>query len=355
MKISFVTSTLHSGGAERVISLLANEMSRRNNSVEIICFNRQDIFYQIECQVEIVFLEVEAKTQNLIKKILWFRSYIKKNKPDVVIPFMTDVYSVTLLSLVGVNIPIISSERIDPRFSDLFYKALRFFFLPLTSHLVVQTEEIKNYYPSFIRKKTSVIYNPVDENVFKKLQVKKNDVIISVGRLARQKNFTLLIKAFHNISYEFPNYVLIILGEGPLRESLESLIDSLNLRGRVFLPGSTKYVLDELRKAKLFCMSSNGEGMSNAMIEAICVGLPIVTTRVSGADELLENGVNGYVTPVNNLKQYSEALRKMLSDEKRMTEMGKRNLEKSQKFEMHLIVQKWESIINYVIQNSKAK
>ena len=355
MKLLLVTSTLSSGGTERVISLLANELAKRGHRVGIDCLNRHVVFYPIDEQVEVIFAEEEAKSSFIGKKMLWLRRFAKKTKPDVVLPFMTDVYSVTLVSLMGLRIPVISSERYDPRASNLLYRTIRWLFLRLTTHLVVQTEDIKSCYSKALQKRTTVIYNPVNEKVFEELKMgsEKQNKIISVGRLAPQKNFPMLINAFSKIIGEFPDYQLVIFGEGPLRDELQAQIDSLNLTENVLLAGRSNQVIEELRTAKLFCMSTNAEGMSNALIEAICVGLPVITTNVSGADELVEDGKTGLITPIGDEQQLVVAFKKLLRNESLMKEMGERNLQKRELFKLETIANEWENIIKSVVYGKK--
>ena len=348
MKIVFVTSTLTSGGAERVISLLANCLSDRGHIVEIINLNKHIVFYQFSPQVRLVFAEDEVG-KSIVKKSLWLRRHINKEKPDIVIPFMEAVYCVTLLSLIGVDIPILSSERIDPRKSPFIRNVLRRLILPLTDWLVVQTEEIKSFYPGFIRKKTSVIYNPVSEKVFSCVPTVRKDVIISVGKMDAQKNQAMLIKAFGRIADKFPSYQLVIYGEGPMRQSLQLIIDNLQLTNRVLLPGRTDQVIDRLNEAKLFCFSSDFEGMSNAIIEAMCVGLPVVTTAVSGTKELIDEGRGGFITEIGNEEMFSTTMERVLSDESAMRKMGEYNKSKAYLFKQDTIVDEWECLISTII------
>ncbi len=378
--ISFVTSTLNSGGSERVISLLANALQERGYSVEIININRHEVFYPINAEVKLTFVEVECGSTFIGKKMMWLRSYIKKNRPDVVIPFMTDVECVTLASLMGVRIPVISSERYDPRASNLQFKTIRWLFLRLTTHLVVQTEDIKSCYSKALQKRTSVIYNPVRNDIsHSTLHINSVDFchdsakcasttalaapkvphstlnqIVSVGRLAPQKNFPMLIKAFAAIKDEFPDWQLIILGEGPDRESLQLTVDSLQLTDRVLMPGRSEHVIDELRKSKLFCMSTNAEGMSNALIEAMCVGLPVVSTDVCGAKELLQNPESGLIVPVGDTESLTEALRKVMCNDEMMQQMAERNLAKAEWFKQDRIVDQWEKLICDVVSRYNA-
>lgn len=348
MRIFFVTSTLTSGGSERVMSLLANRFAEDKYEVEIINLNQHIVFYPIDSRIKLTFAEDEVGA-SVIKKIVWLRKYIKRTRPDVVIPFMEAVYCFTLFSLMGCRIPIISSERIDPQRSPFLRNILRRIFLPLTDWLVVQTQDIKNFYPHFIQKKTSVIYNPVTEQVFHLQEVTKEDVVISVGKLDDQKNHALLIRAFSKLAEQFPSWKLVIFGEGPLRSDLEKLIDSLGMQGRILFPGRCDNVIEEMNKSRIFAFSSNYEGMSNAILEAVSVGLPVVTTNVSGAYELVKDG--GYVIPIGSEKLMVESLMTLMNSESLRKEFGEKNKSRAKEFELNMIFKQWESLIVNIVSN----
>lgn len=373
MKITFVTATLTSGGSERVMSIVANKMQERGYEVEIVCLNDQIVFYPINEGIKITHVEVESGTKSLPKKLWWFRRYIKQTQPDVVIAFMVSVYTVTLLSLMGVDIPVISSVRNDPAYSNLRKKITRKLLLPQSAHVVVQTQQIKQFFNKNIQKMTTVIYNPVNEKVFEasydddnvednenlklkvkvgRLKVKEERLnrIISVGRLYPQKDQKMMIEAFAKVSERFPEWKLVIFGEGPERESLESLVERLKVKDKVSLPGRSESIIDELKKSKIFCLSSIYEGMSNALVEAICVGLPIVTTRVSGTEELIENGVNGFVVNVGDKDSMAKALIKIIEDETLQNQFAEKNKAQAIKFETNTIVDQWEDLVNSVVR-----
>lgn len=352
MNIVFVLASLGSGGAERVVSLLANKMVERGHQVEIICLKFNDVYYQTDSRVKVTL--AMQQTQNRLTEVFWLRKYLKKQNPDVVIPFTEGVYCFTILSLLGTGIPIIASERLDPVAMSKIRKMLKRLLLPYADWLVVQTQSIKEYFPKSIQKKTSIIYNPVNDSVFNlpSLQGRAGERlnrIISVGRLYPQKNQAMMIRAFAKVADEFPDWQLIIFGEGPLRESLELIVDSLELQDRVLLPGRTEYVIEELRKSKIFCMSSDYEGMSNSMIEAICVGLPIVTTDVSGVKELVENGKNGVVVPCGDVDKLGKTFSELMSNERLMEEYSRNNYSKKELFRIDTIVNQWEQLLNEII------
>ena len=377
MRITFLLASLGSGGAERVVSLLANKLVERGHQVEIICLKFNDVYYQTDLRVKVTL--AMQQTKNRLTEVLWLRKYIKQQKPDVVIPFTEGVYCFTILSLLGTGIPIIASERLDPSAMSPIRKVLKRLLLPYADWLVVQTQSIKEYFPKKIQEKTSVIYNPVNDEVFHQIengelkiengerykspdglqvqganaassvQSSKLNRIISVGRLFPQKNQAMMIRAFAMVADKFPDWQLVIFGEGPLRAELEGLVSSFKLQDRVLLPGRTEHVIEELRKSKLFCLSSDYEGMSNAMIEAICVGLPIISTKVSGTDELVKDGENGILIEIGDEKELGCAFISLMANSQEIMKMGNCNSSFSYKFKIDEIVNQWISLINNII------
>lgn len=358
MKIIYLLASLGSGGAERVVSLLANRMCEDGHDIQIVCLKYNDVYYTLHDKIKVVAATEHAS--NRIMELFWLRKYIQKEKPDVVIPFTEGVYCFTILALLGTRIPIIASERLDPAAMSLPRKFLKRLLLPYADWLVVQTESIKAYFPKRIQKKTSVIYNPVNEeaienhrmdsrvqslNAASSVQSSKQNRIISVARLYPQKNQKMMIEAFARIADEFPDWQLVIFGEGPLRSSLELLVKSLQLEGRVLLPGRTEHVIEELRKSKIFCLSSDYEGMSNSMIEAICVGLPIVSTKVSGTKELVEEKGTGLLVELNDVDSMAIALKKLIGDDSLRKEMCVNGKNAAKLFKLETIIANWYQLI----------
>lgn len=358
MKIIFLLASLGSGGAERVVSLLADKMSDDGHEVQVICLKVNEVYYQLHEKVKVVM--AMEKSWNRFTELFWLRRYLKREKPNVVIPFTEGVYCFTIASLLGTGIPVIASERLDPSAMSLPRKILKRLLLPYADRLVVQTQTIKDYFPKKIQEKTSVIYNPVNDEVFKDsetgitnpLELKSNR-IISVARLFPQKNQEMMIRAFAKVANVFPEWQLVIFGEGPLRNRLQLLIDSLQLTDRILLPGRTEHVIEELQKSKIFCLSSDYEGMSNSMIEAICVGLPIISTMVSGTDELIKDGENGLLVEIGNEGKLENCMTKLMSSSDMRNNMAARNHNFAVLFKIENIVDQWMEIIENVKYESQ--
>lgn len=350
MKLTFVTSTLHAGGAERVISLLANSFCQKGYEVEIVCINKHLVFYPIDEKVKVWFAEDEVKSLSILKKMMWLRKHINSEKPDVVIAFMLEVYCVTLASLIGVSVPVISSERIDPHFFGRAKGLLRWLLLRRTTHLVVQTVRIKDFYSAKLQSRTTIIPNPVTDKVFSLTPTLKQKRIIAVGRLAYQKNYPMMFRAFAKVHHDFPDWQLVVYGNGPQKEEIRGVIERLGMEGHIILAGKSDHVVEEMNKSSLFVMSSDYEGMSNALLEAVCVGLPVISTDVSGAKDLITEGVNGYIVPVGNERALTLALSSMLSSPEKMDEMGRQSKALAPRFREEQIVGQWEELIKKVVR-----
>lgn len=350
MKLTFVTSTLHAGGSERVMSLLANTFQKRGYEVEIICINKHLVFYPINDGVKVWFAEDEVRSTSILKKMVWLRNHVKSEQPDVVIAFMLEVFCVTLASLIGVNIPVISSERIDPHFFGKAKGFLRWVLLRRTAHLVVQTQRIKEFYSPQLQARTTIIKNPVTEKVFELPLVKKENHIIAVGRLAYQKNYPMMFRAFAQVHQCYPDYKLFVYGDGPQKDEIHAVIRQLGMEDSIILAGKSDHIVDEMNRSRLFVMSSDYEGMSNALLEAVCVGLPALSTDVSGAKDLIEDGKNGYVVPVGDEAAFAAALKKILSSEDKMVEMGRNSKAMAPNFKEEKIVEQWEKVIKEVVK-----
>ena len=358
MKICFCLASLGSGGAERVVTLLANRMNAMGHQIEIICLKYDDMYYQTDKGVKVVFAEHLGKS---VPELRWLRKHVREEKPDVMIAFTEGVYCFTIAALLGIKIPVIASERLDPTAMTWKRNLLKRLLLPYADWLVVQTKTIKEYFPKSIQKKISVIYNPVNLPQTSSLTTDpspkgegsgksegKMNRIISVARLFPQKNQEMIIKAFAQIVIKYPDWKLVIYGEGPLRAELEAVVSSFKMQESVLLPGRTEHVVEELRKSKIFCLSSDYEGMSNSMIEAICVGLPIVSTKVSGTDELIEDGINGYRVEIGDERGMANALEKLIQNEEMMKQMAEKNKQKAVLFHLDTIMNEWMELINQV-------
>ncbi len=317
-KIIVNTGTLSAGGAERVLSILSKPLADAFDEVHYVMWldaKYPDIFYDIDPRVKIVRLSKESGATNILQQMIWFRRYIKREHPDVVLSFMVMVCFTVTIALLLTGINQVVAERNDPNFfrPKWLRRLINWSYLSSdVKGIIMQTEKNKIFFSNGrLLRKTTVIYNPIDIDdtyVGAAVKHKKEDVIVSVGRLTNQKQQWVLIEAFALFHKTHPSYKLVIYGEGEKRKDLEEQVVLLKMKESVILPGRSKQVIRDILPAKMFVTTSLYEGMSNALIEAMCVGLPCISTSVSGATDLINDGKNGFLVDEGDVKKVFEKM-----------------------------------------------
>lgn len=348
-KITFFADSLGNGGAQRVISILTQQYAEAGFPVEIVLYYDSAPFFDIHPDVRITYVQRETQSKNLLKNIAWLRHYFIRNA-DLVVSFLAQFNMIALAAAFGTKIPVIVADRNDPRHmpKQAPVRLARNQMYHLANAVVVQTQHNKNYFSQKLQKKCRIIYNPVDLQDQKgmALRTEKKRRIVSAARLMKQKNQLMLIESFAQIHKDFPDYALTIYGEGPFRDTLEARIAELNLTDSVFLPGKVQNVFDCIADADLFVLSSDFEGMPNALIEAMCLGLPVISTKVSGATDLIEHGHNGMLTEVGDTNQLTECMRQMLADPQLRLRCAGNALEINERLQVDGIIRQWLDCFN---------
>lgn len=352
MKFLFVASSMNFGGAERVMSILSNAWCDKGCEVKILLTaTSAHSSYILNNKVELLSCHDEKKGGiphfTIVKAI---RSLCKAWKPDAIISFYNDVAALAAVAITGLHIPLIYSERNDPnrvnqRKIDKIYRKI---VENKADKFVFQTTGAQKCYPKNVQEKSVVIINPLDTTSFPVhdfFHEKKE--IVAVGRLEAQKNQKLLIDAFSLIADEFPDYRVVLYGEGSLREELESHIKELNLQKKVLLPGAKDGIQEYIRDAALFVLSSDYEGIPNALIEAMAIGLPCISTDCSpgGARELIQNEVNGIIVPCNALEELKNQMRRVLNNRELAQRIGSNALNVRARTDKSSIAEEWLRIL----------
>jgi len=357
MKIAFIIPTLGTGGAERVVSILANRFIL-NYDVFIITFFEGRPFYPINEKVQLLYCQKEPfKKSGVLKSFSNHRrlysnlkSNLKKNNIDLVIGFMTTANIHSVLVAKSLNIPSIISERVHPEYSavNALWFQLRRFIYPKANKLVIQTKEIRDYFLNYLSKSNlEIINNPIATELIdmKDDSVPKQNLILSVGRLDNQKNQELIIRAFAKI--DFKNWKLLILGEGINRKAYESLIIDLLISDHVEILGNISSVSSYYNKAKIFVLSSNYEGSPNALIEAMCFGLACISTNCpTGPSELITHGENGFLIPIKDQTALESKLNILINDPEKIKSFGIEASKISKRFSLNNVELKWLKLID---------
>jgi glycosyltransferase involved in cell wall biosynthesis len=365
-RLALIISSLSAGGAERMITEMANSWADRGHKVAMITIAGaiQD-HYPLRPSVQRIALDLLRDSHSLLESIYsnLIRSHRTRNAvrdfaPDVVISFMEQTNISVLAALLGTGTPVIISERTDPRHHrvgriwHLFRRAL----YPLADALVVQTDAVRSWAESIVAiRKIRVIPNLV--RGFSALDVPllaetshSRKTLIAMGRLIPAKGFDLLLEAFARSGGVNLGWRLLILGEGPERGNLEVLTKERGLEGYVQLPGVVLEPAHWLRQADLFVLSSRYEGFPNALLEAMACGLPVIAFDCeSGPAEIIRHEVDGLLVPPENVTVLAETLQRLMQDEMERRRLAIHALEVEQRFSQAAIMDRWEELIDAVL------
>lgn len=304
MKILFYINQIYEGGAERVITQLASSFADLGHDSILVTSFEHSGEYSFSENVRRLSLEGEELKQSRIKRnvsrVHKLRKINKAEKPDIVLSFMQEPNFRALIASIGLPCKNVVSVRNDPvreyagKLGSFVGKVL----MPLLADgCVFQTKQASEWFPVRLREKSSVIPNEVAHVFFETERSDKEAYWVAMGRLAPQKNYPMMIKAFVEVVKRHPEQKLKIYGAGPQRAELENLISNLGLSSNVFLCGQTHDVPSALSDAIGFLMTSDYEGMPNALMEAMAMGLPCIATDCpcGGPAELIVDGENGFL------------------------------------------------------------
>ena len=348
MKITFFIGHMGYGGAERVISLLANDYCRRGWDTDIVMLLSRDLAQRLEPGVRLVDLSLGGGSY-LKRAPYWLRQirgYLKREKPDCVVSFIGRINALVLTAALGTKIPIVVSERNDPRhdgrgkgmlaFCDTLYRTAR--------AVVFQTKAEQECFSEAVKAKGVIIPNPVSTEGVSRREPKGFHVV-TAGRLAEQKNQKMLMDAMALVRREIPEASCTIYGEGELRQELESYVREKGLADTVFLPGHALDIHKKIADASAFVLTSEYEGLPNALIEAMMLGIPCVTTDYPGSEEVVEDGVTGLIVPRRDAGALAQKLIALARDRELGENLGEKARQEAEKYRTENVIEQWRRVI----------
>lgn len=325
MKVVILMGSLTMGGAERVATTLAAYLAEHCIETYLVSFDNKESSYVLSPKVHFINNKVEnihGKISGIKQRINFMFNTIDSIKPDLVFTMFYDIniYALIYKWFGKSKIKLVSSERCNPNESKGLKRILTKISSCNCDGFIFQTERAKKCYPKKVQNKSVVIHNAIGNPILDKVDPKSimsENLITTMGRLEYQKAHDVMIKACAPVLKLHPEYKLIIYGEGSLRSYLQNLIDELGMKENIFLPGNTQYAVSEVAKSQIFLLTSRFEGMPNALMEAMALGIPCISTDCDmGPSELIKNGINGYLVPVDDIEAITEKLELLMEDDK---------------------------------------
>lgn len=354
-KIVFVIHSLQAGGMERVVSELSNYFVEKNDiEIHIVLYGiKRDIFYKISDRVIIHKPDFNFDNVNrlisTIKTISFLRKRIKSIQATTVLSFGEYWNNLVLLSTLGLKTPIYIADRSTP-LKDLgkIQNFLRRSLYPTATGLILQTEKAKEIYQKqFKNLSIAVIGNPIKE-IKNKDNIKRENIVLMVGRLINTKHQDRLIKLFSEI--DNPNWKLVLVGDDAKKqnnkEKLTQLTKDLKLENEIVLAGKQKDVESYYLKSKIFAFTSSSEGFPNVIGEAMSAGLPVTAYDcMAGPSEMIRDGQNGYLIPLFDDKLFKEKLFSLMNNKKLREQFGENAKNDIKEFDTEKVGEKFYNFI----------
>lgn len=348
MRVGFIIGDLSNpGGGERVVVNLANYIVSKNENAIIFHYGKSSKYF-IDERVEIVSI-ANSERKWLFRKIQRLNGLLeikKKNDLDILFTFGwgPSIYGALIC---GDKIPFIASERIDPLSEPKIklFRILRNYAYKRAKVLVCQTDDAARYFHTF---NTRIILNPVKDNLPQRYSGKRRKAIVNFCRFTKQKNLTLLIKAFWAFGNNHNDYELELYGYGPMKEELIELAGRLGIEKRIKIFPFSEDVHKKIVDASMFVSSSIYEGLSNSMLEAMTIGLPVICTDcpIGGARMVIKDHVNGIIVPSNDYEKMAKAMEEIADNEWLAVQLSERASAVRESLSIDTISKEWYELID---------
>lgn len=351
--VMLIISSFAGGGAEHVTVNLANALCDRYNVRIVTLFSNPDDYHPDE-RVKVLrysdYLDsFSMRGGKLLRKLhhgyyprlRWVRSIKKEFRPDATVSMLIVPNMINSLTPCG-DFRIVS-ERADPSvIGGKYLKSIRRSAL-LANHTVFQSKRVQSMFPRIVRKKSTIILNPVTVDTYA-AEIKEKR-IVTAGRLAEQKNHKMLIRAFARFLADHGDYTLEIYGKGKLKDELTGLAEQLGAGDNVKICEFTPDLHEQIRSAEMFVLSSDYEGLSNALLEAMMMGIPCISTDCAGSDEVIDDMQNGILVPVGDEDALLGAMTRMSDDAALRDRIAGKGRESSVRFRTNTVIKQWIDLI----------
>ncbi|RJP27568.1 MAG: glycosyltransferase family 4 protein [Candidatus Omnitrophota bacterium] len=354
--VAFVISDLGSGGAQRVLTTLANSWARAGRKICIITFSTpENDFFPLEPTIHRIVIDGMSASSNPfsavffnLKRIIRIRRAIKKSGAPIVVGFVGSTNVLVIFAAIGLHLRVVISERNDPARQSLgtLWDFLRRHVYRYADVVTANTrgalETLAKFVPSA---KLALVPNLLSIPELNQASQKRS-ALLAVGRLSHQKAYDILLAAFAEVSSHFPHWRLEIVGEGELRENLKEMANQLGISQNVIWRGHQSNPFVFYRKTEIFVLASRYEGMPNAMLEAMVCGMPVIVTDASpGPLEYVKHEKTGLVVPVENVQLLSDAMMRLIRDTDLRKRLGQAGKERVAECEIRHGLPVWEHVL----------
>lgn len=333
-KILFHLNSMEKGGAERVVNILSGQFYKNGYEVVLATEWTGKDEYALCDGVRRVHVGLDnergGRIHNFSERIYKLRKTIKEEQPDVVIAFAKKAIYRALFATVGTKVPVILSVRTSPEgnYDHLLDRILIPFLYRRAAGAVFQTEAARDFFQRKLGERSVVILNPLKDCYLDRIpSAGRKKEIVQVGRLDQFKDQIVLLDAMYRVHKQYPDYILRIYGGDSgdgTKQKLEASIAAHDAGEYIYLMGSVEHPEEYIEDAAVFVLSSWLEGMPNALMEAMALGLPVVATDCSGGGPatLITHGKNGLLVPVKDAAAMAEAVSHLIQHADLAEQMG---------------------------------
>jgi GalNAc-alpha-(1->4)-GalNAc-alpha-(1->3)-diNAcBac-PP-undecaprenol alpha-1,4-N-acetyl-D-galactosaminyltransferase len=352
-----VIGSLEGGGAERQMSDMANYWAAKDWKVVLATWSGPAVidFYPIDARVSRMHLAVPSegavggisRVRVNLERVSRLRQLLKSTEPHAVLSFMTESNLLTILSAIGLKLRVVVSERVQPAMHSAFpwtWHRLRRVLYAWADAVVAQTGDASHWLERNCRTRAVVIPNAL--RALPPPSGDRESLIVAVGRLTHQKGFDVLLRAFARIAGNFKDWRLVIIGEGVERRTLTALTEELMLAARVTFVGQTPDVIAWMSKAGLVVQPSRFEGFPNVVLESMGLGAAVISSNCpSGPADLIEDGVNGRLVPVDDVETLACVMAQLMSSPEERARLGLAATAVRERYRQDAIMARWESCL----------
>lgn len=354
MKVLCHINNMCRGGAERVMSVLIDSMTSDGTEVVLVTLDREAEEYEVPESVKRIEIDERISFGNagtrFIKRVKALRDIIKEEEPDLVLSFCSKENVRCSLSMRGLSIPLLVSVRSNPiehYSSRLLTKTIA----GRADGWVFQSKDAQSYFGEKVSVKSRIITNPIDKKYFDVKAdncAEKDEIrIVTAGRISKPKNQVHLVNSFISIANKYPHAHLYIYGKDDKDGSSDAILKILqgsDCADRIHLMGACSNWADEIINSDIFVMTSVFEGMPNALMEAMVVGLPCISTDCpcGGPASLIEDGVNGRLVPMYEIKPLADAMEELINDRQKRIDFGREALKIRESVETGMVYRQWK-------------